>query len=201
MNFLVLSKIYKLLNENENECENCKPGLFKLKNYEELEQTLIDYGYDFIKNKLLIDVKYGTNIEEALATPEFLVLTSDNKNIPYSDVKFLITWFCTDKAVIAVKDDKNYCQNCFERLYKQQSFKKIKKILTSQDEMNGLSTSEKIKYILVKNTGKKLTGSDIYDLGIPWELNSFTPRNSVYARLSSLAKNGSITRDGLSYYI
>jgi sulfur relay (sulfurtransferase) DsrF/TusC family protein len=80
-------------------------------------------------------------------------------------------------------------------------FETVKKVLNSKDEMYGLSTSQKIEYILVKNQGKKLSASQIYDVGQPWDLKTFTPRNSVYARASSLHKTGLIKRDGLLYYV
>jgi hypothetical protein len=200
MNFLVLSKIYSLIDE-ECECENCKLEQVKLKNYEELEQKLLEFNYDYTPGEILIDVKYDSNIEEALAKDGSLILTSDDTKIEYSDVQFLIKWFCGGKAVIAVKDDKKYCQECFEQSNKQQSYAIIKKILESKDEMYGLSTSQKIEYILVKNKGKKLSAAEIYDIGAPWDLKTFTPRNSVYARASSLQKEGTIQRDGVMYYV
>jgi hypothetical protein len=67
--------------------------------------------------------------------------------------------------------------------------------------MFGLSTSQKIEYILIKNTGKKLTSAQIYEIGNPWDLKTLTPRNSVYARASSLHKEGTIKRDGELYFV
>jgi hypothetical protein len=202
MNFLVLSKIYKLIDDNDNECENSYLKKIYVKNYEELEKTLIDYNYDFIPGEILIDVKYNDSVEEALVKPDSLTLTSDNTDISYLKIQFFIKWFCSEKAVIQVKDDKKYCKKCFEKIIgKQVKFEKYKSILESKNEMNGLSTSLKIEYILTKNKGKKLSACQIYDIGNPWELTSFTPRNSVYARVSSLYKNGTIKRNGLYYSI
>jgi len=200
MNYLVLSKIYKLV-EDSCECENFRLDQIKVKNYEELEQKMIEYKYDYIPKKILIDIKYNSNTEEALATPTSLILTSDETEINYSEVQFLIKWFCSNRVVIEEKDDKKYCKECFEQINKQQSFTVIKKILESKDEMKGLSTSQKIEYIIVKNTGKKLSAAQIYDIGAPWDLKTFTPRNSVYARASSLHKSGLIKRDGIMYFI
>ncbi len=200
MNYLVLSKIYSLVKDS-CECENNELNYLKLASYDELEQKLIEYNYDYSPGEILIDIKYDSNIEEALAKPDSLILTSDGTKIKYSDVQFLIKWFCTNKAVISIKDDKKYCQKCFELTNKQQSYTTIKNILNTEDEMYGLSTSQKIEYILVKNSGKKLSASQIYDIGTPWELKTFTPRNSVYARASSLHKSGLIKRDGILYYI
>jgi hypothetical protein len=143
MNYLVLSKIYKII-EEDLECENNQLHNITVKNYEELEEKLIKYGYDFTPGEILIDVKNGNNIEEALSKPKSLVLTSDNTKITYLGTKFLIKWFCDKQAVIEIKDDKKYCKECFEQNSKQQiSFKKIKSILDSKDEMYGLSTSKK----------------------------------------------------------
>ncbi len=192
MNFLILSKIYTLV---EDDCENCKLEQFKLENYEELEQKLIEYNYDYVPKEILIDVIYDSNTEEVLATPDSLILTSDNTKISYSKVQFLIRWFCDNKAVISVRDDKKYCQKCFEKINKNLSYQTIKKILESKDETYGLSTGQKIEYILVKNKNKKLSAAQIYDMGMPWDLKTFTPRNSVYARTSSLYKNGLIQKD------
>ena len=200
MNYLVLSKVYKLV-EDDCECENCRLDFTKVKNYEELEQLLIDYNYDYTPGQILIDVRYDSNIEEALATPNKLILTSDDKRISYAEIQFSIRWFCTNKAVIEVKDDKKYCKECFEKINKQLSFQMIKRILESKDEIHGLSTSQKIEYILIKNLGKKLTACQIYELGSPWDLKSLTPRNSVYARASSLYKEGTIKRDGILYFV
>lgn len=200
MNFLVLSKVYKLV-EEDCECENSHLNFIRVKNYEELEQLLIDYGYDYIPGQILFDVRYNSNIEEALATYNKLILTSDNTKINYCDIQILIKWFCSSKAVIGVKDDKKYCKECFENINKQLCFKKIKSILSSNDETYGLSTSQKIEYILIKNPGKKLTACQIYDLGEPWDLKTLTPRNSVYARASTLYKSGIIKRDGILYFV
>lgn len=204
MNFPVLSKVYSLINNDpdKHECENCKLEKMNLKNYEQLEQKLIEYKYDYIQGKILIDVIYCSNIEEALATPatpDSLVLTSDETEIKYSKVKFLIKWFCTKEAVISVKDDKKYCQECFDKT--NQTYDTIKKILETNNEMYGLSTSKKIEYILVKNTGTRLSALQIYNIGVPWDLKTFTPRNSVYARASSLYKNGAIKRSGFLYFV
>lgn len=200
MNFLVLSKVYKLI-EIDCECENSRLDHIKVKDYEELETLLINYDYDYTPNEILIDGKYNRNIEEALATSDYLTLTCDNKKIKYADIQFLIKWFCKNKAVLEIKDEKKYCKECFEKNNKQLSFTKIKKILESKDEMHGLSTTHKIKFILFKNYGTKLSASQIYDIGKPWELNTLTPRNSVYARTSSLYKEGAIKRDGVSYFV
>lgn len=200
MNYLVLSKVYKLV-EDECECENCHLNLMKVKNYEELEQLLIDYEYDYNSGEILIDVRYDGNIEEALATPDKFVLTSDNKRIGYNEVHIPIRWFCKNKSVIEVKDDKKYCKECFEKINKQMSFQRIKHILESKDETFGLSTSQKIEYILMKNIGKKLSAAQIYEIGDPWDLKTFTPKNSVYARTSSLYKEGLIKRDGTLYFV
>jgi hypothetical protein len=200
MNYLVLSKIYKLV-EIETDCEHCKVEYIKFKNYENLVKKLDEYNYDYSPEEILIDVKYDSNIEEALVSPDSLILTSDNTEIVYSETHFIIKWFCSNKAAIDVKDDKKYCLDCFEQLNKQLSFDMIKKILDTKDEMYGLSTSKKIEYILVKNLGKKLSAAQIYNIGNPWDLKTFTPRNSVYARASSLYQSGSIKRDGVLYFI
>lgn len=202
MNYLVLSKIYKLeKNDCECECENYKLEQIKVKNYEELVSILDEYNYDYTPDEILIDVRYMSNKEEALVKPDSLILTSDNTKIKYSDVQFLIKWFCSNKAVIDVKDDKKYCKECFEKKNKQLPFDMIRKILETEDETHGLSTSQKIEYILIKNKGKKLSAAQIYDLGAPWDLKTFTPRNSVYARASSLWQIGQIKREGTLYFI
>lgn len=200
MNYLVLSKLYKIIN-CKNECENNREIILKVQNYKELENYLIDYNYDFIPEEILMDVKIGNIIEEALAKPNSLTLTSDNTKISYSKTQFLIKWFCNNEALIEVKDDKKYCKKCFENKNKELSFEKIKKILDLKNETYGLSTSKKIEYILVKNQEKKLSMGQIYEIGKPWDLKTFTPRNSVYARISSLFKVGSIKRDGVLYFI
>lgn len=200
MNFLVLSKIYKLVKE-EQECENCKLNLIRVKNYQDLVQQLSEYNYDYTPEKILIDVKYQSNQEEALVTPDSLTLTSDNAEVNFSDVQFIIRWFCSNKAVIEVRDDKKYCKECFENTNKQLTIAAIKRVLDSKNEMYGLSTSQKIEYILVKNKGRKLSAAEIYKLGDPWDLKTMTPRNSVYARASTLCQLGQIKRDGLLYYI
>jgi hypothetical protein len=199
MNYLVLSKIYKLV-EDSQECENCKLNLIKVENYHELVEKLDQNNYDYTPEEILIDVRYESNQEEALVTPDSLTLTSDDTIINYSETQFLIKWFCTNKAVIEVRDDKKYCKECFENTNKQLTFAAIKKVLDSKDEMYGLSTSQKIEYILVKNKGKKLSAAEIYDLGDPWDLKTMTPRNSVYARASTLWQAGQIKRDGVLYY-
>jgi len=202
MNYLVLSKLYNIIENEEHICEHSKNELITVKNYKELEDTLISYNYDFTPENILIDIKTGNSTtEEVLATSQSLSLVSDNKEISYQDTRFIIKWFCEKKAVIEVRDEKKYCKECFEKLNKQQSFKKIKSIFDSKDEMNGLSTTQKIEYILIKNIGNKISASEIFDIGDPWNLSSFTPKNSVYARLSSLYKKGSIKRDGIHYYI
>jgi hypothetical protein len=201
MNFLVLSKIYNILENNNQECENNQLIIVKANNYNELEKTLINHNYDYIPEEILISIKNGSVTEEALARPNSLVLTCDDTIIEYPGTQFLIKKFCTEKAVIEVKDDKKYCEKCFQKINKQVNFSKIKSILSSQDEMNGLSTSQKIEYILIKNSGKKLSASQIYDIGEPWDLKTFTPRNSVFARTSSLFNNGIIKRDGVLYYV
>lgn len=200
MNYLVLSKIYKLV-EDECECENCRFDHIKVDSYDFLVEKLDEYNYDYAPEEILIDVKYDSNQEEALVTPNSLSLTSDNTKINFSEIQFIIKWFCTNKAVIDIRDDKKYCEECFEQTNKQLSFITIKKVLESKDEMYGLSTSQKIEYILVKNPGKKLSAAQIYDIGSPWDLKTFTPRNSVYARASSLHQNGMIKREGLFYYV
>jgi len=200
MNYLVLSKIFKLVKDLQD-CENCKLCLVKVDNYNQLTEKLDENNYDYTPEKILIDIKYMTNQEEALATPDSLILTSDDTKINYSDAQFLIKWFCENKAVIEVRDDKKYCKECFESVNNQLTYAAIKKILDSEDEMYGLSTSQKIEYILIKNKGKKLTAAEIYDLGDPWDLKTMTPRNSVYARASTLWQASKIKRDGLLYYI
>jgi hypothetical protein len=202
MNYLVLSKIYKLVEDNNQECENCKLNYFKIDDYKSLVEKLDEYKYDYIPEEILIDVRYESNREEALAipqNPESLILTSDNTKINYSKIQVLLKWFCSSKAVIEVRDDKRYCKECFENINKQISFASIKKVLDSKDEMYGLSTSQKIEYILIKKG--KLSAAEIYDLGYPWDLKTMTPRNSVYARASTLWQEGHIKRDGVLYYI
>jgi hypothetical protein len=200
MNYLVLSKIYTILDGKE-ECENCKLNSFKIEDYESLVEKLDEYNYDYTPEEILIDVIYESNREEALATPESLTLTSDDTKIDYSEIKVLLKWFCSEKAVIEVKDDKKYCKECFENTNKQITFAQVKKILDTKDEMYGLSTSQKIEYILVKNKDKKLSAAEIYTLGDPWDLKTMTPRNSVYARASTLWQAGQIKRDGVLYYV
>ena len=186
--------------EDDSECENSRLDVTKVDDYEELEAKLTENDYDFTPGSILVDVKVGVTVEEALARPDNLILTSDSTKITYPETEFLIGWFCNSKAVIGTKDSKKYCKECFEKLNDQIPLSKIVGILKTKDEMYGLSTGQKIEYILVKNKGVKLSSSQIYDLGCPWDLKSFTPKNSVQARVSSLYRNGSIKRDGALYY-
>lgn len=200
MNYLVLSKIYKLVND-DSECECSKTHYFTLNNYDELIDKLNNFNYDYTPDKILIDVKYHNNIEEALVSTESLILTSDNKEVKYNEIQFILKWYCPNTSVIEIKDDKKYCKTCFENISRQLTFRAIKSILESEDEMNGLSTSEKITYILIKNKGTKLSAAQIYELGDPWNLKTMTPKESVYARTSTLYKDGKIKKMGIMYYI
>lgn len=200
MNYLILSKIYNLV-EEETECENSKLFCAKAGNYENLKEILDNYEYDYIPDQIVIDARYKTVVEEVVVCPDSITLSIDGKKIKYEEVSFLIKKFCTSPAVIEIKDDKKYCATCFERINGQITFEMVKNILSSKDEMKGLTTTQKIEYILLKNKGKKLTAPKIYELGYPWELKTFTPRNSVYARASTMSKNGIIKKEGAAYYI
>ncbi len=206
MSYLIFSKLYTLIENDSNnlnnheECEHNYLNYIKVKNYNELETILTEYGYEFTPGEILIDVKNKSYIEEALATPDSLILTIDNTEIAYSEIHFIIKKMCNNIPVININYDKKYCKECFEKINKQLSFDEIKNILESKNEMQGLSTSKKIEYILVKNRGKKLSASQIYNIGSPWNLTTLTPKNSVYARTSSLYKKGIIKGDGIFYY-
>ncbi len=200
MNYLTLSKVYKSI-EDKAICEHTTQIAIKANNYTELESKLTEYGHDFTEGSTSIDVKYKGVVEEASATPDELLLGCDNTSIEYSKVLFLIKIFCSENAEIEVKDEYKICRICFEKKYGQLPFDQVKEIIDSKNETNGLTTSSKIEYILVKNKGKRLSCSDIYEIGKPWNLKTLTPRNSVYARVSSLFKKGLIKKDGILYYV
>lgn len=203
MNYLVLSKLYKLIdNEEDNEimCENSKKITVNVESREELINVLEEHNYEYNPEEILMDSKNGSYTEEVLVTPEKTILTSDSTETEIYKVNFLIVKYCKNSAAIEIKDDGKYCEKCFVKKNKDLSFSRIENILRSKDETYGLSTSKKIEYILIKN-GIRLTASEIYSLGDPWDLKTFTPRNSVYARIASLHKYGSIKKDGLKYYV
>jgi hypothetical protein len=200
MNYLVLSKIYKIIDKHDGEaCETGSSKKISFTNYEELTNYLKKHDYDYEFKEFLIDVVYKQNKEEALITESGesedsenkIILTTDNTSVRYSDVKFVINNFCKNKADIDVIGYKKYCEFCFNK-ENQITVEQTKKILATKNETHGLSTSEKIKYILAKSP-TELTGGEIYKLGEPWDLKTFTPKNSVLARISTLHKNKQIS--------
>jgi len=201
MNYLTVSSSYKLV-DDESLCENNRLDQISVSDYYELEDILISYSYDFIPNNILIDAKGPNGIEEVLATPSSLTLTCDSKKINYDKTIFLIKWFCNKNAVIEKIDDKKYCKCCYvdNNQVLNSEFEKIKEILESDDKTTGLSTSKKIQFILINND-KKLTAKEIYELGVPWSASGKTPRNTVYARCSTLYQEGVICKEGTRYFV
>lgn len=199
MNYLVLSKIYRIIKDEEI-CENSRMKYIKVSSHNDLISKLKEYNYDYNEEEILLDVKYNGIVEEVLSTPKCLILTSDNTKINYNEINFMIKWYCGNKADIEYIGDVKYCRECYEKK-NQLSYDKIKEILESKNETYGLTTFDKIRYILYKNIGSKLTSLQIYKMGEPWDLKTMTPRNSVYARLSIMYKNGDIKKEGNLYYI
>ena len=72
--------------------------------------------------------------------------------------------------------------------------------MESDDKTSGLSTSKKIQFILVCS-GKPLTANEIYEKGKPWAASGKTPKNTVYARCSTLYQEGVICKEGTKYYV
>jgi len=197
MSYAVISKIYRLV-EGTHDCEESILESLIIKDYEELVDILEDYKLDYNPQEILVDVKYKGIVEDALAMPTKLVLAVDQKEIMYKDVKFLIMKYCQRKSVIEVIDDKKLCKECFEGK-NQLTFEEIKNILG--DNTYGMTTADKIIKVLHQHQGKKLTSTEIYTLGKPWNLRTLTPRNSVQARASTLYEKGEIKREGDRYYI
>ena len=200
MDYFSVVNNYKLITE-ESSCENNQNKNIKVGNYQELENILISYEYDFIPEHIIIDTKGPYVTEEALATPDSLTLVSDSKKINYNKTIFMIKWFCNSNADIEVVDDKKYCKSCYEKYTGRPPLEKIKEILNSDDKTIGLSTSKKIHYLLLENKGQKLSAAEIYNLGIPWAATGNTPRNTVYARASSLYQDGLINKEENKYYV
>ena len=93
MNYLMLSKKFKLPTDLI-ECEHSCLEKVQVSNYTELEEILTNYNYDIIPGNILIDVRTKFNVtEEALATPETLILTSDGTKIEYTNVIFPLFTF------------------------------------------------------------------------------------------------------------
>lgn len=199
MSYMALSKLYSILEDSSNQCEYSKKLILIMNDYDHLITLLNHYNYDYIQGNILILIKYELNIEEALATENELILTSDNTRINYKDAKLVITKYCNRKAVISVTSGKKYCKKCFPDK-NQLDLSHILMILKKKDITYGLNVPDKIEYILGKHPGKKFSASEIYELGKPWDLRTLTPRNSVCARLSSLYRNGTIKKENNLYY-
>jgi len=202
MNYQSVSLKFKLLDE-PCDCENWRPMELHVTDYFDLEDKLINLNYDIIPNNIIIDVRILTKtnnnlIEEALATPKSLVLVSDFTEIPWENAIFLVKWFCNQPAIIEVKGDKKYCKKCF---HSDKNIDEIINLLKSKDPKKGLPTSKKIQYILLENSPEKLSVSEIYNKGMPWEMVGLTPKNSIAARCSTLFYADIIQKKGKKYFI
>jgi hypothetical protein len=210
MNYLILSKIYSLTKDDSELCQNSKVVIVKPIDYHELKELMDKYNYDTGPTFLVEIINVQTR-EEATASidhPNRLLL-SDGKYIGYCEkgtgtenIKgVIIKEYCDNSAEIDIRDEGLYCGKCFEKLNDQLSFSKIKSILESGDETYGLSTSKKIEYLLIKAKGKRMTAMEIYKQGSPWDLKTFTPKNSVFSRISILHKQNVIKKDPHGYWI
>jgi hypothetical protein len=198
MNYLFISKTYKLIEGHT--CENNKIHKVTASDYYSLKNILENNNYKPIPKSIIIEAIVNKNTEIVVATPTSLVIASDSKKISYNNITFVIKWSCDKKAEVEVIDDKKYCKTCFSSCFPNlHSIDEIKKILKTNDETLGLSTSKKIQYILSKSD-KKLSAKEIYEKGIPWSAKGNTPKNTVYARISTLFREGIINKDGMLYY-
>ena len=176
----------------------------EVNSYYELVKILVDNNYEYEPGHILLDAKSKTELtdvgEEVLATPKSLIYTSDDTPLKWDEIYFILKKYCDNKSVIRVRDQGEYCEDCYKKMFPQfPKIEDIKVALNITDKTLGLSVSKKIQYIL-KNGGK-MTSSEIYKEGCPWVVQGTTPKNTIAARCSTLYNKGVIKKEKNRYYL
>lgn len=183
-------------------CENTQTKTVRVDDYYELQDLLSEYGYDIPKHDLDAKINNNSITEDVLVNEDDITLVCDDTKVKYSDVQFVILVYCNDQSVIRIKDEGEYCQECFEKMT-YPPLETIQTVLKEAKEnpFKGLSVSKKIQYILSTNLDTKLTSTQVYEKGKPWEVAGKTPKNTIAARCSTLSKKGHIQKEGKLYYL
>jgi hypothetical protein len=191
--------------KNDDElCSYHKTIEIKVDSYKELITILKMHKYDHSNN--LLAKEKDSIPEEVIISKDHVEMASDSKIRRYKDLTFVIVIYCENTAM-----KNGYCsehsedltspyvlsENTVEYLKKQ-----IKDPIDSKsiDQMHILPVSKKIQYILAREK-RKLTFNEIYDIGMPWNITTSTPRNTVSARCSTLLKKGLIKKEGNHFYL
>ena len=181
-------------------CSNVKTKYISVKNFTELRDILIEYGYDDVPYTLDAKVDNNTIVEDVSVScgNNLVNLDCDNTKVSYDQVKFMVKVYCNNNAVIMVKDQGEYCEKCYKQIPNVPKLNIVYKVLKENDPFKGLSVSKKIQFILKK--GDKLTSTQIFEEGKPWEAIGKTPKNTIAARCSTLCQKGFIKKEGSFYY-
>ncbi len=185
-------------------CENERDQFLKFDDFFELQEYISNHGYDI--PKLSFDAKVCNVIEEVTVDEDNVTLLCDDTEVSFETVEFFIRVFCNEDSVINIKDQGNYCEKCYNLIAKKYNFPKLETVKTALKEhkenpFKGLSVSKKIQYILSLELGTKMSSSQIYQKGIPWEVAGKTPKNTIAARCSTLCQNGFIKKKDTMYFI
>jgi hypothetical protein len=204
-------KMNQLKNDDEL-CNYHKTIEIKVDSYKELITILKMHKYDHSNN--LLAKEKDSILEEVIISKDHVEMASDSKIRKYKDLTFVIVIYCKNTVTI-----DQYCsehsehttgpyvlsENTIEYLRKQikdhikdKSIDHIKD--KSIDQMHALPVSKKIQYILAREK-RKLTFNEIYDIGMPWNITTSTPKNTVSARCSTLLKKGLIKKEGNHFYL
>lgn len=197
----IVNQIKFIQNNDDDLCEHIKKKYIIVKNNEELKKKLNKYNYDYNKNENLLNAKtQNQDIEEEVFVSDIeLYCTSDNTKLKWSEVQFSFIEYCNELSVINIKDEGNYCEKCYTKLFPNYpKFDTLKKAIG--DKTQCLPVSKKIQYILEKNHGIRMSSTEIYKKGYPWHISGNTPKNTIAARCSTLCRNGVIKKENRKYY-
>ncbi len=167
-----------------------------VKNYHDLIKTLNKLKYDHSNTLNGYTTSKDVN-EEVIAHKNNVELVSDSSIINYHDFTFVIIYYCNNNAIIDVKDEGSFCEDCYNKT-NHPHLKTVKDTLKNPTKY--LSVSKKIIYILNKYK-EKMGSKDIYDCGKPWNITGSTQINTIQARCSSLYKSGLLKKELDKYYI
>lgn len=167
-----------------------------VKNYRDLIKSLNKSKYDH-SNTLNGYITSKDINEEVIVHKDNIELASDSTIINYDDFTFVIIDYCNNNAVIDVKDEGSFCEDCYNKT-NHPPLEIIKNTL--ENPIKYLSVSKKIIYILNKYK-EKIESKDIYEKGKPWNIIGSTQINTIQARCSSLYKSGIIKKEFDKYYI